>query len=477
MATQIGLRLLACVLCVALSLPAAPVLAGDLNAEVNAMFNNLGAIGNYTAPGAFKSQIYNTYAGGSFYMRSPSKTYTLASIQFPNARGGCGGIDAFAGSFSHISGQEFKNMIKNITAALPGVAFQVALDVLSPLLGGVSKQLQGLLEMVNGRQINSCQTAIGLVRSAAEKMAFDVDEACAKVYVWMNGGDQAQGQLECQKQRTSILNQARSNPNPEIRELVPLTGNLVWKALKTVNTIDDKEREFIMSMTGTYVYPREDANGAGVQYAAQLTSVRQLLYGSGDAGDGKIRLTLLRCNDYTDCENPYMDDSYVHTGFLKRTMDIMHSISDKIRDRQALPNDSEEVGFVNSVSEPVYRMLSIGNTNTSLGMADGLINQYAGVIAADYAYTFLERNLRLGLTALMRTYKLNKSQEEDMARLSAAARGTLAGIGQEKATLYTKVQSFASIASHLEMLERQLRAGMPQNVVDMLGYQAAFMTK
>lgn len=135
------------------------------------------------------------------------------------------------------------------------------------------------------------------------------------------------------------------------------------------------------------------------------------------------------------------------------------------------------IGFVNSVSEPVYRMLSVGNTNTSLGMADSLINQYAGVIAADYAYTFLERNLRVGMTALMRTYKLNEKQSDDMARLLAAVRSTLQGIGQEKATLYTKVQSFAAIAAHLEMLERQLRAGMPQNVVDMLGYQAAFMTK
>lgn len=451
--------------------------AGDLNAEVNNMFNNLGSIGNYTAPGAFKSQVYNTYTGGSFYMRSQSKTYTLATIQFPNAKGGCGGIDSFAGSFSHISGQEFKNLIKNITAALPGVAFQVALDVLSPLLGGVSKQLQALLQEVNGRQINSCETAIGLVKSAAEKMAFDVDEACAKVYVWMNGGDQAQGKLECQRQRTSILNTARSSSNPEVRELVPLTGNLVWKALKSVNTIDDREREFIMSMTGTYVYPRESANGAGVQYAPQITSVRQLLYGDADAGDGKVRLTLLRCNDYTDCENPYMDDSYVHTGFLKKTIDIMRAISDRIRDRQPLPNDSELIGFVNSVSEPVYRMLSVGNTNTSLGMADSLINQYAGVIAADYAYTFLERNLRVGMTGLMRTYKLNRDQSDDMARLLTGVRSTLQAIGQEKATLYTKVQSFASIAAHLEMLERQLRAGMPQNVVDMLGYQAAFMTK
>ena len=33
------------------------------------MFNSLGAIGNYTAPGAFRGQTFNTYTGGSLFMR------------------------------------------------------------------------------------------------------------------------------------------------------------------------------------------------------------------------------------------------------------------------------------------------------------------------------------------------------------------------------------------------------------------------
>ena len=115
-----------------------PLRAGDLNAEVNNMFNNLGAIGNYTAPGAFRGQTFNTYTGGNLMMRSPNKVYQLAAIQFPGAKAGCGGIDVFGGSFSHISAQEFKNMLRNITAALPGIAFQLALEAVSPLLGGLT---------------------------------------------------------------------------------------------------------------------------------------------------------------------------------------------------------------------------------------------------------------------------------------------------------------------------------------------------
>jgi hypothetical protein len=36
--------------------------------------------------------------------------------------------------------------------------------------------------------------------------------------------------------------------------MVPFTGNLTWEALKRVNSIDDNERELILSMVGTVIY-------------------------------------------------------------------------------------------------------------------------------------------------------------------------------------------------------------------------------
>ena len=90
-------RICAALVAMTTVLHAAPARAGDLNAEVNTMFNNLGTIGNYTAPGAFRGQTFNTYTGGSLFMRSPNKVYQLAAIQFPSAKAGCGGIDVFGG--------------------------------------------------------------------------------------------------------------------------------------------------------------------------------------------------------------------------------------------------------------------------------------------------------------------------------------------------------------------------------------------
>ena len=144
------------------------------------MFNNLGAIGNYTAPGAFRGQTYNTYTGGSIFLRSPNKVYQLATIQFPYVKAGCGGIDVFGGSFSHLSAAEFKNMLKSITAALPGVAFQLALSAVTPLLGQKAEWAKSLETFITNARINSCETATALVRGAANQVGFDAFSSCVR---------------------------------------------------------------------------------------------------------------------------------------------------------------------------------------------------------------------------------------------------------------------------------------------------------
>ena len=99
------------------------------------------------------------------------------------------------------------------------------------------------------------------------------------------------------------------------------------------------------------------------------------------------------------------------------------------------------------------------------------------VVAADYAYAFLERNVRLGMAALDKDYTLQQSQREQARQVRQRAQAMLLQISQEKNLLYQKVGSFRAVATHLEQLERQLRSSMPQHVMDMLGQQAAYMTR
>src|ERR1700751_2815862 len=216
--------------------------AGDLQSEVDSMFNNLGAIGNYTAPGAFRGQTYNTYTGGSIYLRSPNKVYQLATIQFPYIKAGCGGIDVFAGSFSHLSAAEFKNVLKSITANLPGVAFQLALSAVTPLLGQKAEWAKSLETFNNNARINSCETATSLVRGAANATGFDAFSSCVRIAIELGlGPAEDAARNRCRTAQGPTLNAGASSGNADAKAMVPFVGNLTWQALKRVNTIDDPE--------------------------------------------------------------------------------------------------------------------------------------------------------------------------------------------------------------------------------------------
>ena len=132
---------------------------------------------------------------------------------------------------------------------------------------------------------------------------------------------------------------------------------------------------------------------------------------------------------------------------------------------------------MNQTTEPVYKMLSIGTSIPGSGLSDSLIAQYRDVIAADYAYVFLERNLRLGMAALDKNYTLQQTQREQANQVRQRAQAMLLQISQEKNLLYQKVGSFRAVSNHLEQLERQLRSSMPQHVMDMLGQQAAYLAQ
>lgn len=445
--------------------------AGDLNAEVTNMFNNLGAIGNYTAPGAFKGQTFNTYTGGNLYLRSPNKTYQLAAVQFPSAKGGCGGIDLFGGSFSHISAAEFKNMLRNITSALPGIAFQLALEAVSPLLGGLTKWAKGLETWINNARINSCETATALVSSAAEATGYDSQRACAKLAVTMGlETDIDAAMRRCASDSSSILASARSNADPNIAAQAPFVGNLTWQALKSIDTLDDAAREVVMSVVGTTIFFPPEAARDPDSIGPSITTVAQLLYGQSDAGGGNINVQLLKCNNFTDCDVVTRKNDNVHEPLIKKVEDLMRSISDNIRTRTALPNNSTAVGFVNSTSLPVWRMLSVGNTIPGSGLADTMIQNYKEVVAADYAFTFLNQFANVALTALQKKHRLTPAQLEYAKDLREDTHKFLDRLHQEQSNMYKKVVSVSSVAGDLERLERNLRTNMSAHVLDMLGH-------
>ncbi len=105
----------------------------DVNGDLNGFFNNLGYSGNVTQAQAWQGQAAGYFSGGSVYLRNPVKNVQLISMQLPSLNAGCGGIDAYLGSFSMISGEEIQRFVKQIMSNAAGYAFDLALQTMVSL--------------------------------------------------------------------------------------------------------------------------------------------------------------------------------------------------------------------------------------------------------------------------------------------------------------------------------------------------------
>ncbi|HHX9835678.1 TPA: conjugal transfer protein TraH, partial [Salmonella enterica subsp. enterica] len=85
-------------LCAAL-LTVTPVVFADMNRDMNQFFNRLGFASNTTQPSVWQGQTAGYASGGSLYARTQVKNVQLVSMTLPDINAGCGGIDAYLGSF------------------------------------------------------------------------------------------------------------------------------------------------------------------------------------------------------------------------------------------------------------------------------------------------------------------------------------------------------------------------------------------
>ncbi|MFO0519953.1 MAG: conjugal transfer protein TraH, partial [bacterium] len=231
-ARPLGKRLIASLL--AMTLATTPLVShtADLNAEMQAMFNDLGALGNVTTPGAFRGQAMNLYTGGSLMMRAPGRNYPLATVQLPSLRAGCGGIDIYGGAFSFINKQQFIALLQNIGANATGYAFKLALQSISPDIDKLLTELQDQINKINAMNINSCEAAQALVNGVVGEYDNSVMSGCANISQYLGSvSDRAEARLTCATNAPAVVKTAANSADPNVRNATFVKGNVTWLAL------------------------------------------------------------------------------------------------------------------------------------------------------------------------------------------------------------------------------------------------------
>ncbi|HFL8766300.1 TPA: conjugal transfer protein TraH, partial [Escherichia coli] len=150
------------VLCAAL-LTFTPAASADVNSDMNQFFNKLGFASNTTQPGVWQGQAAGYAYGGSLYARTQVKNIQLISMTLPDINAGCGGIDAYLGSFSFINGDQLQRFVKQIMSNAAGYFFDLALQTTVPEIKTAKDFLQKMASDINSMNLSSCQVAQGLV--------------------------------------------------------------------------------------------------------------------------------------------------------------------------------------------------------------------------------------------------------------------------------------------------------------------------
>lgn len=304
---------------------------GLAHADVeDAMREHLNSMVAATPPTTFESSNQAGIYFGSFSQRYQMvNTPPIMSFTPPSLRGGCGGWDLFAGSFSFISAEQIMNLLRSLASAVPAIAFQMALSVLSDELEDQIKYYLDKLNKLNMGQLNTCRITNSLLAVAkgdqgmSDVWSMMADDLGFNFNVENNQSDDGSEAADPTGGKTSGAS-AATVASPEERSQMVL-GNIVWRILKDGNADQwlsigsgDTTLEQWMSVIGTEIgcYQRRkgeckmDPADLGTDDNNESTppkpetrtkghtlSLRDLVLTDANAGQS---VSVLRCMDGTD---------------------------------------------------------------------------------------------------------------------------------------------------------------------------------
>ncbi|GIU51138.1 conjugal transfer pilus assembly protein TraH [Shewanella sairae] len=362
----------------------------DVNQDLNNFFNGLNYNANISNAHAYKSQSASYYTGGSAYIRTPVRDTQIMNISLPSISAGCGGIDMFAGGFSHINSDQLVAMGKNIIAGAIPFAVDLALQTWAPQVKNIKDRLEAIAQEINALSVNSCEAAqVGVSALAGFADVGNKQYICATMGTQNNQfADWAAAKNECGDEGEVDKQLDNAKGNADLKDLVKENRNIIWYSIMRNNFLasDPQLAEFFMSLSGTLIY---DNNGDAKRFPSLITTDNNII--NVMLAGGKIKA--YRCDDRgkDKCLAPTKQDlTFSATSALRAKVEtILRGIVARFKADQTL--DANQQAFLEAVSLPVLRMMS-----TSLeAVQEPNITAYANLIATDLITDYLQNALTI----------------------------------------------------------------------------------
>lgn len=368
------------ILCAAL-LTVTPAASADVNSDMNQFFNKLGFASNTTQPGVWQGQAAGYAYGGSLYARTQVKNVQLISMTLPDINAGCGGIDAYLGSFSFINGEQLQRFVKQIMSNAAGYFFDLALQTTVPEIKTAKDFLQKMASDINSMNLSSCQAAQGIIGGLFPRTQVSQQKVCQDIAGESNiFADWAASRQGCTVGGKS--DSVRDKASDKDKERVTKNINIMWNALSKNRMFDgNKElKEFVMTLTGSLVF---GPNGEITPLSARTTD-RSIIRAMMEGGTAKI----YHCNDSDKCLKVVADTPVTisrDNALKSQITKLLASIQNKaVSDT---PLDDKEKGFISSTTIPVFKYLV---DPQMLGVSNSMIYQLTDYIGYDILLQYIQ---------------------------------------------------------------------------------------
>jgi len=353
--------------------------------DLKQFFDAVGMKSNVNRSGAYQEQAAGYYTGGSFMARNQVKTAQLATIQMPGYRAGCGGIDAWAGGFSHISSKELVAALRNVGSSAASYAFLLSVQILSPQVYNIMNELNAIATKVNHLNINSCEAAATMLGGLWPKSDQSSKHLCQAMGTNLGAfSDWSAARQGCgaKGDRDKVFREKGSDAR--YKDMLVGEFNLSWNALQKNNFLqsDKALSELFMTLVGSII-SRKDGESFMPTVLPSGSDKDNVLNGLLIGGK-----TLIYSCDSEKCLNPILKETNIpETHSLRRKVHTtLETLIDKIYEDTAITE--EEKDFLNATRLPVYKMLNV-TTAYRKGTAPVDLEQYGDLIALDLLYKYV----------------------------------------------------------------------------------------
>ncbi|WP_265494748.1 conjugal transfer pilus assembly protein TraH [Providencia heimbachae] len=416
-----------------------PLAIANVNSDMNNFFNKLGFEGNATDAQAWQGQVAGYATGGNLFVRSQVKQLQIASFTPPSINAGCGGIDAYLGSFSYIDSEQLQQFVKQLMTNGAGYMFDLALQTTVPELKQAKDFLQKMAADVNSSNISSCQAAQGIIGGlwptntvASQKVCQDISGETNMFADWAASrqGCTVGGQMN------NAFNKAPENMKDQIMQ----NKNLMWEILGKNDLLSSNTelKELVMNLTGTLIFDAKGNVKATIPKVNRQDLVKAMMEGGS--------MTIEGCVSTVDCLELRSKKITIDkkNGLNALTQTMIESIQGKLRSDTGLT--AQEKGFIQSTSIPILRYLV---DPLQLNIKASLLPALSDYIAYDILLQYLQELIDQAKTVMAsRNYP-----EEPMKAL----RENVAEASRQLEALQQTVNTKANVLLELERQMSYLR--------------------